>query len=40
MVPGDPERRHRRQRQEAGIDIDELTWKEIAEAAHTVGLDL
>ena len=40
MVPGEPERRHRRQRQEAGIDIDELTWKEIAEAAHTVGLDL
>ncbi len=40
MVPGDPERRHRRQRQEAGIHLDELTWQEITEAARGVGLAL
>jgi uncharacterized oxidoreductase len=40
MIPGEPERRCRIKRQMRGIEIDELTWKEIGEATRMVGLEL
>lgn len=39
MVPGDPERRARRQRLAAGIPIDAGTWRVVADAARAVGID-
>jgi uncharacterized oxidoreductase len=38
MVAGDPERRARADRTANGITIDDVTWKEILEAAATVGV--
>ncbi len=38
MVAGDPERRARADRMANGITIDDVTWKEILEAAATVGV--
>ena len=40
MIPGDPERQCRKQRQADGIAIDALTWTEIDAAARAVGLEL
>jgi uncharacterized oxidoreductase len=37
LVPGEPERIARAQRIAEGIDIDDTTWKEIGEAAKSVG---
>ena len=39
LLPGDPEYRTGRQRQEEGIPIDDTTWSHIVEAAHSLGLD-
>jgi uncharacterized oxidoreductase len=36
-VPGEPERIARAQRIAEGIEIDDTTWKEIGEAAKSVG---
>ena len=38
MVPGDPERRARRQRLAEGIPVDAGTWQAVADAARTVGV--
>lgn len=40
MVPGDPERKHRRHRIENGIDVDDETWRQIVEAAADIGADI
>jgi uncharacterized oxidoreductase len=37
LVPGEPERIARAQRIAEGIEIDDTTWKEIGEAAESVG---
>ena len=39
LLPGDPEYRTGRQRQEEGIPIDDTTWSRIVEAARSLGLD-
>ncbi|MBM3537449.1 MAG: malate/lactate/ureidoglycolate dehydrogenase [Alphaproteobacteria bacterium] len=39
MVPGDPERRSRAKRLADGIPIDAETWREIGEAARSVGVN-
>jgi uncharacterized oxidoreductase len=33
MIPGEPERRERAQRQKHGIPLDDQTWREICETA-------
>ncbi len=38
LVPGDPERLAREQRQKDGIEVDATTWEEILAACETVGL--
>jgi uncharacterized oxidoreductase len=38
LVPGEPERRRRAERFARGIDVDELTWAEILDAARGVGV--
>ncbi len=38
LVPGDPERHTRANRQNLGVPIDDETWSELARAAHVVGL--
>ncbi len=38
LVPGDPERRSREERA-ASIPIDEQTWKQILDAAESLGVD-
>jgi uncharacterized oxidoreductase len=38
MVAGEPERKSRAQRLQEGIPVDANTWKELTEAAQTVGL--
>ena len=38
MVAGDPERKRKTERLEAGIAIDDTTWSELCEAAGTAGL--
>ncbi len=38
MVPGDPERKQRASRGAGGIAIDATTWREIVEAAESLGL--
>jgi len=37
LVPGEPERIARAERIAEGIEIDDTTWKEIGEAAKSVG---
>ncbi|MBM3517968.1 MAG: malate/lactate/ureidoglycolate dehydrogenase [Alphaproteobacteria bacterium] len=39
MLPGDPERLRRAERERSGIPIDDQTWADILAAAHDVGLD-
>jgi len=39
LVPGDPERRARRERLAKGLPIDAGTWKVVAEAARSVGVE-
>ena len=39
LVPGDPERRTMALRREQGIDIDDNSWKSIADAAAKVGIE-
>lgn len=39
LIPGEPEFRLARKRRAEGIDIDDTTWKEIQEAAVSVGID-
>lgn len=39
MVPGDPERRARRQRLAEGIPVDAGTWRNVAEAARTLNVE-
>ena len=39
LVPGDPERRARRERLANGLPIDAGTWKVLAEAARSVGVE-
>ncbi len=38
LVPGEPERRRRAEREVAGIELTEATWTSILEAARSVGL--
>ena len=38
MIPGDPERQSLIDRGEHGIPIDEQTWREILDAAESVGI--
>ncbi len=38
MLPGDPERRHRAERSENGVPLDDTTWKEIVEAGASLGI--
>jgi hydroxycarboxylate dehydrogenase B len=38
LLPGEPERRTARQRTEAGVEVDATTWREIREAAGTLGI--
>ena len=38
MVPGDPERKSRAERMQAGLPIDDVTWEEILKAGESVGL--
>jgi LDH2 family malate/lactate/ureidoglycolate dehydrogenase len=40
LVPGDLERRARRQRAENGIPIEDDVWQSVVEAARTVGVDI
>jgi LDH2 family malate/lactate/ureidoglycolate dehydrogenase len=40
LLPGEPEFREQRRRLTEGIPLDEGTWRQILEAAQTVGLDL
>ncbi len=40
MVPGDPERKSRAERNVTGIPIDERTWQELIETAAMVGISL
>jgi uncharacterized oxidoreductase len=40
MLPGDPERRTRAERLEHGIPLEEETWRQIVEAAESVGVTL
>jgi uncharacterized oxidoreductase len=37
MVPGDPERKTRAERERNGIQLDRKTWRELLEVANTVG---
>jgi LDH2 family malate/lactate/ureidoglycolate dehydrogenase len=39
MVPGDPERRMRRQRLASGIPVDAGTWRGLVEAGQLVGVE-
>ena len=39
LAPGDVERRMRRQRQAAGVPLDDKTWSDLIAAALTVGID-
>lgn len=39
MVPGDPERKSRAEREANGVPIDDQTWSELLEAADAVGLE-
>jgi uncharacterized oxidoreductase len=39
LVPGEPERIARAKREAKGIEIDAVTWREIGEAARSVGCD-
>ena len=39
LLPGEPEHRAREQQAETGIEIDEQTWRQIIEAAGSVGLE-
>jgi uncharacterized oxidoreductase len=38
LVPGDPERLAREQRQREGIDVDDTTWSEVVAAGEQLGL--
>jgi uncharacterized oxidoreductase len=38
LLPGDPERMAREERERTGIDVDATTWEEILQAAEKVGL--
>jgi uncharacterized oxidoreductase len=38
LLPGEPERRAARQREQAGIDVDDTTWRDIREAAGKLGI--
>jgi uncharacterized oxidoreductase len=38
LVPGDPERLARAERQREGIEVDATTWGEILDACDTIGL--
>jgi uncharacterized oxidoreductase len=38
LLPGEPERRAARQRAETGIEVDDTTWREVREAASTLGI--
>ena len=38
MVPGDPERRMRAEREREGVPLDDTTWREIVAAAGRIGL--
>jgi hydroxycarboxylate dehydrogenase B len=38
LLPGDPERMAREERERTGIDVDATTWDEILQAAEKVGL--
>jgi hydroxycarboxylate dehydrogenase B len=38
LAPGEPERRRRAERLESGIEIDERSWREIAQAARVAGV--
>ena len=40
LVPGEPEFREEGRRLREGIDVEDETWRQILEAAETVGLDL
>jgi len=40
LIPGEPEAREKAKRQEAGIPIDDETWRQIAEVAHNYGVQL
>jgi uncharacterized oxidoreductase len=40
LVPGEPEFREERRRRSEGIPLDEGTWRQVLDAAETVGLDL
>ncbi|MDH3294818.1 MAG: malate/lactate/ureidoglycolate dehydrogenase [Acidimicrobiia bacterium] len=39
LVPGQPERRRRAEREASGIDLTEATWSSILDGARSVGLD-
>ena len=39
MVPGDPERKTRAEREKSGIPIDETTWAALVETGVSLGLD-
>jgi hydroxycarboxylate dehydrogenase B len=39
LVPGDPERLAREQRQREGIDVDDTTWSEVLAAGQQLGLE-
>jgi hydroxycarboxylate dehydrogenase B len=40
LIPGEPERRRRAEREKTGIPIDDETWKEILESAESLNLTL
>ncbi len=40
QIAGEPERAHRLQREQDGIEVDDLTWQEIVEAGAKVGVKL
>ena len=40
LVPGDPERIERARRMAEGVPVDDATWRQLAEAARGLGLDL
>jgi LDH2 family malate/lactate/ureidoglycolate dehydrogenase len=40
LIPGEPEAREKARRQEAGILIDDETWRQITEVAHYYGVPL
>ncbi len=37
-VPGEPERRHQRERELTGIPLDDATWQQIVDAGQSVGV--